>query len=189
MDVSDISCGYDRLNGQRLGQINASFQAGREDFDVTIIFSHNKVISATCECPECRRKYWDWYSNDSRCQYTAALAYYLRDYVNRTNFSDATDMNGDYLLKAYRKGQIKSLPKEAPVRSVPSVSLVPRLTQNNRKLSVSFKVGTSKMFIVKKLDDFCRQVHAGETVQYGTSTQISHKLQDFTEEGRKWIRW
>lgn len=45
------------------------------------------------------------------------------------------------------------------------------------------------MFVVKKLDDFCRQVRNGETVQYGTSTQISHKTQDFTEESRKWIRY
>ncbi len=45
------------------------------------------------------------------------------------------------------------------------------------------------MFVVKKLDDFCRQVRNGEIVQYGTSTQISHKTQDFTEESRKWIRY
>ena len=29
MNVTDISCGYDRMNGQRLGQIEATFQTGR----------------------------------------------------------------------------------------------------------------------------------------------------------------
>lgn len=42
---------------------------------------------------------------------------------------------------------------------------------------------------MKKLDDFCDQVHSGETVKYGTSTVISHKLQDFTEKSQKWIRF
>ena len=189
MNVTDISCGYDRMNGQRLGQIEATFQTGRDIFGVTLLFSHEEVTYARCGCPECHRKYWGWYSDNSRCQYTAALAFYIRDYVNHSNFSDATDMNGDYLLNSYRRGQLKNDQKETPAHVSASVSLVPRLTQNDNKLSVSFKVGTSKMFVVKKLDDFCRQVRNGETVQYGTSTQISHKTQDFTEESRKWIRY
>ena len=189
MNVTDISCGYDRMNGQRLGQIEATFQTGRDIFGVTLLFSHEEVTYARCGCPECHRKYWGWYSDNSRCQYTAALAFYIRDYVNHSNFSDATDMNGDYLLNSYRRGQLKNDQKETPAHVSAGVSLVPRLTQNDNKLSVSFKVGTSKMFVVKKLDDFCRQVRNGETVQYGTSTQISHKTQDFTEESRKWIRY
>ena len=189
MNVTDISCGYDRMNGQRLGQVEATFQTGRDIFGATLLFSHEEVTYARCECPECRRKYWGWYSDNSRCQYTAALAFYIRDYVNHSNFSDATDMNGDYLLNSYRRGQLKNGQKETPAQISPSVSLVPRLTQNGNKLSVSFKVGTSKMFVVKKLDDFCHQVHNGKTVQYGTNTQISHKMQDFTEKSRKWIRY
>ena len=189
MNVTDISCGYDRMNGQRLGQVEATFQTGRNNFDVTLLFSHEEVTYARCGCPECSRKYWGWYSDNSRCQYTAALAFYVRDYVSHNNFSDATDMNGDYLLNSYRRGQLKNGQKETPAQVSPSVSLIPRLTQNDNKLSVSFKVGTSKMFVVKKLDDFCRQVRNGEIVQYGTSTQISHKTQDFTEESRKWIRY
>ena len=40
MNVTDISCGYDRMNGQRLGQIEATFQTGRDIFGVTLLFSH-----------------------------------------------------------------------------------------------------------------------------------------------------
>ena len=138
------------MNGQRLGQIEATFQTGRDIFGVTLLFSHEEVTYARCGCPECHRKYWGWYSDNSRCQYTAALAFYIRDYVNHSNFSDATDMNGDYLLNSYRRGQLKNDQKETPAHVSAGVSLVPRLTQNDNKLSVSFKVGTSKMFVVKK---------------------------------------
>ncbi len=58
-----------------------------------------------------------------------------------------------------------------------------------QQLSVSFKVGTDKLFVVKKLDDFCSQVATVKPFKYGTSTVISHKLQDFTEESQKWIRY
>ena len=86
MNVTDISCGYDRMNGQRLGQVEATFQTGRNNFDVTLLFSHEEVTYARCGCPECSRKYWGWYSDNSRCQYTAALAFYVRDYVSHNNF-------------------------------------------------------------------------------------------------------
>ena len=79
--------------------------------------------------------------DNSRCQYTAALAFYIRDYVNHSNFSDATDMNGDYLLNSYRRGQLKNDQKETPSHVSASVYLVPKLTQNDNKLSVSFGVG------------------------------------------------
>ena len=67
MNVTDISCGYDRMNGQRLGQIEATFQTGRDIFGVTLLFSHEEVTYARCGCPECHRKYWGWYSDNSRC--------------------------------------------------------------------------------------------------------------------------
>lgn len=187
--ITDLSSGYDHLTGESLGQIEAEFDAAGRSFNTHFLFSHNKIEEARCFCPECSRKYWGWFSNNPQCQYTAALAFYLRDYLKQNNLSDATDMNGDYLLNAYRKSHLKNLQKEQSESTSPNVTLVPRLTQKGKKLSVSFKVGTDKMFVVKNLGSFCRQVHDGETVQYGTSTKLSHKMQDFTEESRKWIRF
>ena len=188
VNISDISSGYSHL-GERCGQADAVFNVKRDTFHTTIIFNNKEVTYARCHCPECSRKYWGWYSDNAKCQYTAALAFYIKDFVKQNNFADATDMNGNYLLSTYRKGQIKNTQKEQPAPSAPSVSLIPRLTQKDSQLSVSFKVGTDKLFVVKKLDDFCSQVHNGETVKYGTSTVISHKLQDFTEKSQKWIRF
>ena len=188
VNISDISSGYSHL-GERCGQADAVFNVGRDTFHTTIIFNNKEITYSKCYCPECSRKYWGWYSDNAKCQYTAALAFYIKDFVKQNNFADATDMNGNYLLSTYRKGQIKNTQKEQPAPSAPSVSLIPRLTQKDSQLSVSFKVGTDKLFVVKKLDDFCSQVHNSETVKYGTSTVISHKLQDFTEKSQKWIRF
>lgn len=188
VNISDISSGYSHL-GERCGQADAVFNVGRDTFHTTIIFNNKEITYSKCYCPECSRKYWGWYSDNAKCQYTAALAFYIKDFVKQNNFADATDMNGNYLLSTYRKGQIKNTQKEQPAPYAPSVSLIPRLTQKDSQLSVSFKVGTDKLFVVKKLDDFCNQVHNSETVKYGTSTVISHKLQDFTEKSQKWIRF
>ena len=156
VNISDISSGYSHL-GERCGQADAVFNVGRDTFHTTIIFNNKEITYSKCYCPECSRKYWGWYSDNAKCQYTAALAFYIKDFVKQNNFADATDMNGNYLLSTYRKGQIKNTQKEQPAPSAPSVSLIPRLTQKDSQLSVSFKVGTDKLFVVKKLDDFCSQ--------------------------------
>lgn len=39
--------------------------------------------------------------HNSKCRYTVATALWLRDYLNKNNFTDATDWNGENFLKAY----------------------------------------------------------------------------------------
>lgn len=94
----------------------------------------------------------------------AALAFYVRDYLEKGNFADAK-------------------------KASETVVLMPRLQKKEDKLFVSFKVGTGKMFVVKKLDEFCQQVRDGAMAKYGSNTQISHRMQDFTKDSRKWIRF
>mgnify|MGYP006893737472 CR=1 FL=1 len=57
MNVTDISCGYDRMNGQRLGQIEATFQTGRDIFGVTF-FSLTRKLLMQMRMPGMHRKYW-----------------------------------------------------------------------------------------------------------------------------------
>ena len=135
VNISDISSGYSHL-GERCGQADAVFNVGRDTFHTTIIFNNKEITYSKCYCPECSRKYWGWYSDNAKCQYTAALAFYIKDFVKQNNFADATDMNANYLLSTYRKGQIKNTQKEQPAPSAPSVSLIPRLTQKDNQLTV-----------------------------------------------------
>ena len=159
------------------------------EFPTAIIFSHEEVVESRCYCPECRKSYWGWYSEKPKCRYVAALGLYLRDYLKSENFADATDMNGDTLLSIFQKGRARAIRAEQKEGQEPYVELIPRLTKKNDKLSVSFKVGTGKLFVVKKLNEFCMQVKEGAVVQYGSSTQISHRMQDFTEKSKKWISY
>lgn len=92
-------------------------------------------------------------------------------------------------LNAYQKERVKSVSTENMEKASETVVLMPRLQKKEDKLFVSFKVGTGKMFVVKKLDEFCQQVRDGAMAKYGSNTQISHRMQDFTKDSRKWIRF
>ena len=187
LKIQEIRSGFSSLDGEQCGSMEATVGNGRDMFAVAAVFSHKKMIETRCRCPECRRLSWGWFSENPKCKYIAALGFYIRDYLQDHNFSDATDINGDNLLAIYQRNRNKAILTGKKEGQEETVSLVPRLTQKDNRLFVSFKVGTGKMFVVKKLDEFCRQVRNGETAQYGASTQISHRMDDFREACRKWI--
>ena len=186
--VQRIGDGFTSDSSEKCGQIEAVVKGQREEYPVSIIFNRSRILYAQCECPECRRYVWGWGGYDSKCRYTAAVALYLRDYLKKNNFADATDINGESLLMAYninyaRAGQSGNRNQEQ------SINLVPRLLKKKNKLFLAFKIGTGKMFVVKNLREFSKNVREGATVQYGSSTELSHKTENFTEESRKWIQY
>lgn len=190
LTIEQIRSGFDAASqGASSGYAAAKGIERNSEFYVQMVFSNKKITYTRCNCSECRKKSWGWYAENSKCQYVAALAFYVRDYLEKGNFADATDMNGNTLLNAYQKERVKSVSTENMEKASENVVLMPRLQKKEDKLFVSFKVGTGKMFVVKKLDEFCQQVRDGAMAKYGSNTQISHRMQDFTKDSRKWIRF
>ena len=68
-----------------------------------------------------------------------------------------------------------------------SIRLVPRLVQKDGKLMVSFKIGQKKMLLVKDLFKLDEDVRNSAMGSYGTSLELNHRLENFTEKGRRWI--
>ncbi len=64
---------------------------------------------------------------------------------------------------------------------------VPRLVQKDGKLMVSFKIGQKKMLLVKDLFKLDEDVRNSAMGSYGTSLELNHRLENFTEKGRQWI--
>ena len=50
-------------------------------------------------------------------------------------------------------------------------------------------MGENKLYVVKKLNEFCENVKNASTAVYGSSTNINHNIENFTEESRKWIHF
>ena len=68
-----------------------------------------------------------------------------------------------------------------------SLTLEPRLVCKDKNISLSFKVGEDKMFVVKDLTHFADLVQKSETEVYGSNTNINHGIQNFTASSRKWV--
>ncbi|MCD8364057.1 MAG: SNF2 family helicase [Lachnospiraceae bacterium] len=174
-------------NSEQLGQASCRAKYGQSEFEISVVFSRSKLRSASCGCPKCRKNYW-YYSGEASCEYVAALLLWVKDYLQTHNAGDATDKRTWAFLNAYQARRANLLVADATTREE-SLTLQPRLIRKNGQLSVSFKVGTGRLFVVKQLDEFCANVRDAATATYGSSTQINHRRSNFTDEGQKWIRF
>lgn len=178
---------YERRTGEVCGQALGKGISGTREFDVSIIFSRNEVLESDCRCAECLKDHMRWYSKKTTCAYTAALMTELEDYLEEYPVADATDQKAEILLGAVERTRANSIAAEGKEHQ--TIYLEPRLIKRYDKLELSFRIGTEKLFVVKDLSLFCRQVKNTETGTYGKNTVIRHCLQDFTEQGKQWFQF
>lgn len=189
IEIQSVRSGFARNSEEILGQVDATGKSGREEFSMQLVFSRGAVRHFSCGCPKCRRDYYSaWQIEKTNCPYKAGLLTMTADYVNSHNLGDATDEDGMMLMTAFQGRQAQLLIADATAKKE-SLKLVPRLIRKNGKLEVSFKVGSGRLFIVKKLDEFCENVRESATGRYGSSTEINHSIDNFSEHGKEWIRF
>ncbi len=188
IEVQKIFSGFDRRNDEIMGQADAKGIQGKNEFPIRLLFSRTSVQSFNCGCDKCRKDYYKPYSNTSDCPYKAGVLKVVEDWLNTENVGDATDRNGMELMTYYQKKAGGLAPSNAAAREE-SVNLVPKLLRKESGLSVSFRVGGNKLYVVRKLEQFCDNVLNCATDTYGSNTKINHNPENFTEKGREWIRF
>ncbi|MCD8398165.1 MAG: SNF2 family helicase [Lachnospiraceae bacterium] len=189
----EVTTGYERYGeaGEMVGQAVWDAQIGRNQFQTTVTFTRASVSKAQCSCPKCRKKYggYGWYyGENANCEYVAAVLFGLRDYLKTHNVGDATDRDACVLMNAYRQKRANLLVADKTAKEQ-SLTLKPRLVKKNSQLTVSFKIGAGKLFVIKQLDEFCMHVRNAATATYGSSTEINHRRSNFTGESLKWLRF
>ncbi len=188
--IKDCSEGFDVYRGDKVAIIEATGQEREEKFDVTLVCSREEVAETECGCPNCRETYYyySWRSAKSECPYRAAIVQLAADYLKTHNVGDATDRRGMRLLNQFQEQRVNHMRSDMEAKEE-CLQFLPRLTLKGGDLSVSFRIGTGRLFVVKKLDEFCEHVRNSETSTYGSSTEINHRIENFTDKGKEWIRF
>lgn len=185
--LKDIYTGFERNSGRIVGQVTATGLEGSREFPIEVVFSRSEIHEFRCNCRSCRRDYSYWYySGKISCPYKAGVLLMLEEYLNTHNLGDATDQKAQILFNTFHNRHVNLVVADMKAESL---RLLPRLTKNNGKLSVSFRVGENKLYIVKNLEEFCQNVKSSATATYGANTQINHSIDNFSDRGREWIRF
>ena len=150
----------------------------------SLYISKNSVYSSNCNCPRCTSYYyWD---NGKGCEYKAAALAAALDYLKNHNVIDATDWDGMFVLKGFAKKKTAQTISDCKQQEN-ALILEPRLVYKDNNMSLSFKIGFDKMFVVKDLTHFAKLVENSDTEVYGSSTNVNHAMQNFNSDSKKWI--
>ena len=162
----------------RKGRIKAECSFYRQQFCETTIRINGSQLEGSCTCLR--------YLEGHPCRHMAALLYQTLEWEQLRSGTPgrvASDSGALQLLRSYRTATRLPTAPPAPIRLQPILDLQPEDYPTFR-----FKVGWDRMYVVKSLPKFLRDVHQRNTVTYGKNLTFCHALENFTPEARQWIQ-
>lgn len=149
---------------------------------VSIDEDESQIVGSLCSCS-------DFYQSEGLCCHCVAilLKYISRRHIQTSFPSKKQNRIGQTLIESYiHQSSGTHYPAEAAETKV-LIELEPILHKQYHKLSVDFKIGTGKKYVIKDLLEFARLIHQGELFQYGKNLKFFHEPEAFTTESRNML--
>ncbi|MEG1502507.1 MAG: SWIM zinc finger family protein, partial [Synergistaceae bacterium] len=158
----------------------------RERIELKI--NKNNIISTNCFVNRCNYigSYYMYYANQACCEHIAALFALTIKYVRENHIGDNTDYDALVLINNFAKKR-KNLIEKSLTTTKSLIKIVPRLEKEGNVLSVSFRTGDEKLYIIKSMSNFVDQVDHGEIVQYGKTARFPHDIESFDEKAKTYV--
>lgn len=149
---------------------------------VSIDEDENQIVGSLCSCS-------DFYQSEGLCCHCVAilLKYISRRHIQTSFPAKKQNRIGQTLIESYiHQSSGSHYPAEASETKV-LIELEPILHKQYHKLSVDFKIGTGKKYVIKDLLEFARLIRQGELFQYGKNLKFFHEPEAFTTESRNML--
>lgn len=149
---------------------------------VSIDEDENQIVGSLCSCS-------DFYQSEGLCCHCVAilLKYISRRHIQTSFPAKKQNRIGQTLIESYiHQSSGTHYPAEASETKV-LIELEPILHKQYHKLSVDFKIGTGKKYVIKDLLEFARLIRQGELSQYGKNLKFFHEPEAFTSESRSML--
>lgn len=134
----------------------------------------SRLASYSCDCPA-------FGGYDGVCKHVVALALSIDDIDGGQVRPDApaakTDSEALSMLRRYAQGAM--LDSTLPPDGEGGVTLTPTLEAGEKVVSLSFKIGIDRMYILKDILEFVRAIHRVEKFAYGKNFSFVHRLGAF----------
>ena len=149
---------------------------------VSIDEDESQIVGSLCSCS-------DFYQSEGLCCHCVAilLKYISRRHIQTSFPSKKQNRIGQTLIESYiHQSSGSHYPAETSETKV-LIELEPILHKQYHKLSVDFKIGTGKKYVIKDLLEFARLIRQGELFQYGKNLKFFHEPEAFTSESRSML--
>ena len=185
--ITRVRAGFDREEEEIFGEISTKVTEGDTEIPQVIQFTRREVVNSRCGCPQCIRTYYGGYNSrwKTSCKYSAAAMNALALYLQDNEITDATDAGGWAVLDAFGNGMIRG--EKDGGTSDEKLKLEVRVDESWQGLEASFRIGNSKLYVLKNLQEFCENVQNCADDTYGKNTTFNHARSNFAEEAKPWV--
>ena len=189
LDRVDIGYTSSYYGNELVGAAYGTARQKNREYGINIYFDKEKIRSASCGCPGCSGRYDAGFSRyfNKICSHETALLYLLEDYLMKYNPGDATDSTASRLFQHYQTRHANLVRADLNERTQ-ILHIEPRLEGGN-VLSVSFRTGIDKLYVVKNLTEFVEQVENGSEAVFGTKTRINFAGCRLDEKSEKYFQF
>ncbi len=186
--ITRVRVGFDREEEEVFGEISAKVTENGTEIPQVIQFTRKEVVNSRCGCPQCIRMYYGGYNSRWKavCKYSAAAMNALALYLQENEITDATDDVGWAVLEAFGNRTVRGK-QDCGVPPGEKLRLEVRVDENWQGLEASFRIGNSKMYVLKNLQEFCENVKNCADGTYGKNTIFNHARSNFTEGAKPWV--
>ena len=171
----DIRIGY--MDRHDNNQEMIGWATGRGLFDymeTKLIFERNRIASAVCGKWDCRsRATSKSHLGHVLCKHETAVLLYLEQFLKEHNPGDFSNRTGMSLINSMSFSSSDG--KKAKKQEVPKqeLNIEPILhVKEDRRCSLSFKVGHSRLYVIKNISEFMNHVRKEETMTFGKKTEM-----------------
>lgn len=194
-----IDIGYARKNvwdqyegpSTLCGFATARFDKGYEQ--VRLVFGQDRILEGSCSNWQCSTGFFNRKIGESikACEHQLALLSLVCKHLEEKNPGDATSLGGRNLLGMADQFQLRL--SDAEDFSALALQMQPVVEwqedQKNSIPTVSFRVGTSRLYKIKKISDFAEAMKNGDEMKFGTKTMIRLGEEILTKDSLPWYRF
>ncbi len=174
----------DQLQGYARGHVIGN---DGHSYQVDVQFTKDGIEISNCAV--CHNFYYGtYYTGRDLCEHQIALLIKLDEYIQKYNPGDETSLSGATLLSAFAGMQaIRKIDENSNRTKI--IHLDPRLEVKGTALNLSFRIGTSKMYIVKNMSELQETKESFGVMKLGKGNELHFANEDFDEESEKYYQF
>ena len=185
--ITDFNEGY--LNGtydrdkasQCMAMIEGKYHDDTEWYQIEIYIFRDEIEIANCQCGcSYPPSYYTRYVKTSFCSHLMAMMYLVYDYILKVNPGDDTNRQACAFLDELSQMRVNKMIEESKPR-VSDIRLVPRLTNYDDVLELSFRIGTDKLYVLKNIHKLIGLVENNRSLELGKKSGINFMTDAFDD--------
>ena len=192
--IDEVKIGYSRTyqGNINIGVVYGYFIENEVRRNLTCVFDRNSISKMECYVPGCNHYYYGSYGSDNIniCKHQLALLFMIDEYLKKYNPGDTTDQTANVFLHRFRSHQNRNN-RENTIETVNDFHIEPTFEKDSNELALSLKAGTDKLYVVKNIKEFVQLYEAGESITFGSKTQVNlakHRISCESEKIYDFVR-